>query len=82
MTKNYQQDILTNVVENLNQTLFQSRAWMFQQDSVPVYKVKKTQKWLENHVSKFISWNIGRQPAQTLIHSTTNCGQFLYKTAP
>jgi hypothetical protein len=44
VAKNYQQDILTNVVENLNQTLFQSRPWMFLQDSVPVYKVKMTQK--------------------------------------
>ena len=30
--KNYQRDILTNVVKTLNQTMFQNKPWIFQQD--------------------------------------------------
>ena len=52
--RNYQRDILTNVVETLNQTMFQNRP-IFQQDSAPAHKAKTTQQWLENHVSEFIS---------------------------
>ena len=46
---------LTNVMEPLNQTMFQNRPWIFQQDSAPVHKVKTTQQWLENHVPEIIS---------------------------
>ena len=53
--KNYQWDILTNVVGPLNQTTFQYRPWIFQQDSAPAYKAKNTQQWVENHVPEFIS---------------------------
>ena len=31
-TRNYQRDILTNVVESLKQTMFQNRPWIFQQE--------------------------------------------------
>ena len=51
----YQWDILTNVVEPLNQTMFQNRPWIFQQDSASAHKAKTIQQWLENHVPKFIS---------------------------
>ena len=53
--RNYQQDILTKVLEPLKQTMFQNRSWIFQQDIAPVYKVKTMQQWLENHIPKFIS---------------------------
>lgn len=53
--RNYQRDILTNVVEPLNQTMFQNRPWIFQQDSAPAHKAKTTQQWLKNHVPEFIS---------------------------
>lgn len=53
--KNYQRDILMNVVEPLNQTMFQNKHWIFQQDSAPAHKAKTTQQWLENHVPEFIS---------------------------
>ena len=68
--RNYQRDIFTNVVQPLNQTMFQNRPCIFQQDSTPAHKTKTTQQWLENHVVI-----IGRQPAQILIQSTTNCDQ-------
>ena len=42
--RNFQRDILTNVVELLNQTMFQNRPWIFQQDSAAVHKVKTTQQ--------------------------------------
>jgi hypothetical protein len=42
--KNYQRVILANVVESLNQTMFQNRPWIFQQDSAPVHKAKTTQQ--------------------------------------
>ena len=40
--RNYQQDILTNVVEPLNQIMFQNRPWIFQQDSPPAHNAKTT----------------------------------------
>jgi hypothetical protein len=55
VARNYQQDILTNVVEPLNHTIFQSRPWIFQPDSVHAHKAKSTQQWLVNHVPKFIN---------------------------
>jgi hypothetical protein len=55
VVRNYQWDILTNVVEPLNQTVFQNRPWIFQKDSAPVHKVKTVQQWLKNHVPEFIS---------------------------
>ena len=45
--RNYQQDILTNVVEPLNQTMFQNRPWIFQQDSAPAHKGKKCNSGLK-----------------------------------
>ena len=53
--RNYHRDILTNVVEPLNLTMFQNRPWIFQQDSAPVCKTKTMQKWIENHVPELIS---------------------------
>ena len=44
VARNYQRDVLTNVVEPLNQTMFQNRPWVFQQDSVPVHKAKTKQQ--------------------------------------
>jgi hypothetical protein len=41
----------------------------------PAHKAKTMQQWIESHVSELVV-TIGRQPVQTLIHSTTNCGQF------
>jgi hypothetical protein len=54
--RNYQRDILTNVVEPLNQTMFQNRLGIFQQDSAPAHKTKTKQEWLENYVPEFISY--------------------------
>ena len=48
-------DILTNVVELLNKTMFQNRQWIFEQDSAPAHKKKSTQQGLEPHVPEFIS---------------------------
>ena len=45
--KNYQWDILTNVVGPLNQTTFQYRPWIFQQDSAPAHKGKKCNSGLK-----------------------------------
>ena len=39
----------------LNQTMFQIKTWIFQQDPAPAQKAKTTQQLLENHVSEFIS---------------------------
>ena len=55
VARNYQRDILTNVVEPLNQTMFQNKLWIFQQDSAPAHKTKTTQQWFENHVLTYIS---------------------------
>jgi hypothetical protein len=55
VARNYQRDILTNVVEPLNQIMFQNRPWIFQQNSATAHKAKTMQHWLENHVPKFIS---------------------------
>ena len=44
VVRNYHWDILTNVVEPINQTMFQNRSWIFQQDSVPVHKAKTSQQ--------------------------------------
>ena len=74
--RNYQRYILTNVVESLNQTMFQNRPWIFQQDSAPVHKAETMQQWLENHVPEFISSE--HWPLASPDHNspTTNCGQF------
>ena len=53
--RNYQRDILTNVVEPLNQTMFQNRPWIFQQDSAPAHEAKTIPQWLETHVLKCVS---------------------------
>jgi hypothetical protein len=52
--KSYQDDILEKVVKPLNDTMFNSRHWIFQQDSAPAHKAKSTQRWLENHTPEFI----------------------------
>jgi hypothetical protein len=52
---NYQQDVLTNIVEPQNQTIFENRPWIFQQDSAPVHKAKTMQQQLEKHVPEIIS---------------------------
>lgn len=53
--KNYQRDILNNVVKPLNETMFKNQPWTFQQDSAPAHKAKTTQEWLKNHLPDFIS---------------------------
>jgi hypothetical protein len=55
VVRNYQRNILTNVVEPLNQNVFRNRPWIFQQDSAPAHEAKTMQQWLENHVPEFIS---------------------------
>ena len=42
--RNYQRDILKNVVKSLNQTMSQNRSWIFQLDSAPAHKAKTTQQ--------------------------------------
>ena len=50
-----QWDILTSVVEPLNQTMFQNGPWIFQQNFTPAHKAKTMQQCLENPVPEFIS---------------------------
>ena len=71
--RNYQQNILTNVVEHLNQTMFQNRPWIFQQNFALAHKAITMQQWLQNQVPEFI--NSDHWPSASP-HSTTNCGQF------
>jgi hypothetical protein len=40
----YQDDMLQGVVKPLNISLFNGQAWVFQQDSAPAHKVKKTEE--------------------------------------
>ena len=40
VTKNYQWNIFKNVVEPLNQTMFQIRPWIFQNHFAPAYNAK------------------------------------------
>jgi len=51
----YQEDVLQGVVKHLNMTLFSGQEWVFQQDSVPAQKAKKTQEWLWRNLLTFIS---------------------------
>ena len=74
--RNFREKYLTNVVEPINQTIFQNRPWIFQQDSAPTHKAKTMQQLLENHVPGFLVMTIGHQPSHTLIHLTTNYGPF------
>ena len=53
--KNYQEDILEQVVKPLNDSLFNGEQWSFQQDSATSHKAKKTQRWLTANVPDFIS---------------------------
>jgi hypothetical protein len=53
--RNYQQNILTNVIEPLNQTMFQNGPRIFLQTSAPAHKAKTPQQWVENHVPECIS---------------------------
>lgn len=52
--KNYQEDVLEKVVKPLNNTLFNKKHWVFQQDSAPAHKAKSTQLWLKKNVPEFI----------------------------
>ena len=57
--------------------MFQNRPCIFQQDCAPA----RIRLKLRNSVLKIMYLNllvviIGHQPTQTLIHLTTNCGQF------
>ena len=59
---NYKADILETVVKLLNSTLFAGRHWILQQDSVPAYKAKTTQRLLETNLPEFIAaedWSSG-----------------------
>ena len=53
--RNYQEDILEQVVKPLNDSLFNGEQWSFQQDSAPSHKAKTTQRWLTANVPDFIS---------------------------
>ncbi len=47
-------NILNDVVEPLNETLFDGEHWVFQQDSAPGHGAHATQDWLERNVPDFI----------------------------
>ncbi|UYV82768.1 hypothetical protein LAZ67_22000800 [Cordylochernes scorpioides] len=55
--KNYQEDILEQIVKPLNTKMFNGEHWIFQQDSAPAHKAKSTQQWLETNVPEFIKAN-------------------------
>ncbi len=46
--------MLDEVVEPLNETLFNREHWVFQQDSAPRHGARATQDWLERNVPDFI----------------------------
>lgn len=51
----YQSEILVNIVNPLNDSLFKGAEWTFQQDSAPSHKAVVNQNWLKKHVPNFIS---------------------------
>lgn len=51
----YRELVLQNVVEPWARHHFGSRGWVFQQDSAPAHKAKKTQLWIAEHFPGFIS---------------------------
>lgn len=51
----YVEEVLEKVVKPLNQTMFTGDHWIFQQDSAPAHKARKTQQWLKDNVPEFIS---------------------------
>ena len=58
----YQEDVLQGVVKPLNTAVFSGQKWVYQQDSAPAHKAKKTQEWLWRNVLTFISsedWHSG-----------------------
>ncbi|UYV85194.1 hypothetical protein LAZ67_X004905, partial [Cordylochernes scorpioides] len=55
--KNYQEDILEQIVKPLNTKMFSGEHWTFQQDSAPAHRAKSTQQWLETNVPEFIKAN-------------------------
>ncbi len=48
-------NILHEVVEPLNETLFDGEHWVFRQDSATGHGTRATQDWLERNVPNFIS---------------------------
>ena len=74
--RNYQWDILTNIVEPINQIMFLNSPWIFQKDFAPAHKAKTMQQLLENHVPKLISRDHWPSSSPDLIQLSTNCGQF------
>ncbi len=47
--------MLDTVIEPLDDILFESCNWCFQQDSVPGHKLKQMQTWLTEHILDFIT---------------------------
>jgi len=67
----YQEDVLQGVVKPLNTSVFSGRKWVFQQDSAPAHKAKKTQEWLQRNFPAFISaecWPSGSPDLNPLDH--------------
>ena len=65
--RNYQEDILTNLVKHLNQNIFQNILQIFQYDSAPVHKTKARNSDLKIMYPNLLVVTIGRQPTQTLM---------------
>ena len=74
--KNYQEDILEGVVKPLNQTLFASDSWVFQQDDAPAHKARTTQQCsgFRTMFQSSSQLQNGRLEARTLIFWITNYG--------
>lgn len=72
----YQQTVLNRIVEPLNQTMFQDRHWIFQQDSAPAHKARTTQTWPERHVPAFLSPDDWPSAAPSYASWITNYGRF------
>ncbi len=52
--KIYEETVLKPVVKPLNNSLFKRQLWIFQQDSAPAHKSKRSQEWFANNVPAFI----------------------------
>jgi len=65
----YEEDVLQRVVKLLNVTVFSGQEWVFQQDSAPAHKAKRTQEWLQRNVLAFFSaenWPSGSKDLKLL----------------
>jgi hypothetical protein len=57
-------------------TLFSGQKWVFQQDSVPAQKAKKSQEWLWRNLLAFISTENWLSVSADLKTLDINCGLF------